>query len=182
MDGFGTKIVQLWLDSIEEQRTVPDYILMGSLGIEGISKKSFAKILSIYNIEELITIVEGNSISQLIKIPGVKEKTAQKIIEGVKENKKLITFLTEELNVIETKGVSNKARFSVCFTKIRDASKEKFIRECGGEVVDSISKSTTFLVVPSLDTSSSKIDKAKKYGIKIVPIDDLEATVAEYIK
>lgn len=182
MDGFGTKIVQLWLDSIEEQRTVPDYILMGSLGIEGISKKSFAKILSIYNIEELITIVEGNSISQLIKIPGVKEKTAQKIIEGVRENKKLITFLTEELNVIETKGVSNKARFSVCFTKIRDASKEKFIRECGGEVVDSISKSTTFLVVPSLDASSSKIDKAKKYGIKIVHIDDLEATVSEYIK
>lgn len=43
----------------------------------------------------------------------------------------------------------------------------------GGEVVDSVSKDTNILVVPDANTQSTKIEKAKKYGTFIVPIDDL---------
>ena len=100
----------------------------------------------------------------------------------MRENKELIKFLINELYIIETKGTRKTSKFSVCFTKVRDNAKEEFIRKCGGEVVDSVSKTTTFLVVPSLNSSSSKIDKAKKYGIKIVQIDDLESVISEYLK
>ena len=58
---------------------------------------------------------------------------------------------------------------------------EKFIIDNGGIVSDSLTKNTTFLVVPSLDTESSKVSKAKKYGIQIVHIDDLESTLLKYL-
>ena len=52
----------------------------------------------------------------------------------------------------------------------------------GGEPTDDLKKSTTFLVVPSLDISSSKVTKAKKYNIPVIPIDELEDTIKDYVK
>ena len=102
-------------------------------------------------------------------------------MERINSNKKLIKFLEDELDIISTKGTSNEKSFSVCFTKIRDMDLEKFIIANGGIVSDSLTKNTTFLVVPSLDTESSKVTKAKKYGIQIVHIDDLESTILNYL-
>jgi len=47
----------------------------------------------------------------------------------------------------------------------REEAKNK-VRELGGEVSDSVSKRTTFLVVGS--QAGSKLEKAKKLGVKII--------------
>lgn len=182
IDGFGIQSVSSWIDELNEHKTVPDYIVLGALGIEGASKKTFEKIMQKYSLDELMEIAENDLVSGLVIIPSIKDKTAKKIIDGLKENKKLIKRLEKILTILESKGVTNVPKFSVCFTKIRDNDKEKFIIAHGGEVSDTVNKNTTFLVVPTKDSSSSKIEKAKKYGIKIVPIDDIEATLAEYLK
>ena len=182
LDGFGIQSVSSWIDELNEHKTVPDYIVLGALGIEGASKKTFEKIMQKYSLDELMEIAENDLVSGLVIIPSIKDKTAKKIIDGLKENKKLIKRLEKILTILESKGVTNVPKFSVCFTKIRDNDKEKFIIAHGGEVSDTVNKNTTFLVVPTKDSSSSKIEKAKKYGIKIVPIDDIEATLAEYLK
>jgi DNA ligase (NAD+) len=182
LDGFGSKSVKSWIESINNKRTVQDYVLLGSLGIEGISKKTFEKIMTEMTIDEMLDAVEENKISSFVKIPTIQEKTAQKLMDGIKENKKLIKFLEKELTIVQSKGMINKGKYSVCFTKIRDDDKEKYIISTGGIVSDSLTKNTTFLVVPSLDTESSKVARAKKYGVKIVPIDDLESTIANYLK
>ena len=180
IEGFGTKSVLSWIDSINDKRTVQDYILLGSLGIEGVSKKTFEKIMVEMTIDELIDLVENNNISRLVSIPSIQDKTANKIIEGIKENKKLIDFLQDELTILSSKGGNDKL-YSVCFTKIRDEEKEKFIESTNGQVVDSLTKNTTFLVVPSLDIESSKVSKAKKYGIRVIQIDDLETAILTYL-
>lgn len=180
IEGFGTKSVLSWIDSINDKRTVQDYILLGSLGIEGVSKKTFEKIMVEMTIDELIDLVENNNISHLVSIPSIQDKTANKIIEGIKENKKLIDFLQDELTILSSKGGNDKL-YSVCFTKIRDEEKEKFIESTNGQVVDSLTKNTTFLVVPSLDIESSKVSKAKKYGIRVIQIDDLETAILTYL-
>ena len=182
IDGFGVQSVSSWIEELENHKTVPDYIMLGALGIEGVSKKTFEKIMAKYSLDELLEIVDNDLISGLVIIPSIKDKTAKKIIDGLKDNEKLIKKLRKILTVLESKGVENVPKFSVCFTKIRDIEKEKFIIKHGGEVSDGLTKNTTFLVVPSLDVSSSKIHKAKKYGVQIVHIDDLESTIADYLK
>ena len=156
--------------------------MLGALGIEGVSKKTFEKIMAKYSLDELLEIVDNDLISGLVIIPSIKDKTAKKIIDGLKDNEKLIKKLRKILTVLESQGVENVPKFSVCFTKIRDTEKEEFIIKHGGEISDGLTKNTTFLVVPSLDVSSSKINKAKKYGVQIVHIDDLESTIADYLK
>ena len=181
IDGFGEKMVMSWLDEIDSHRQVPDYVLLGSLGIESVGRRMFKKITEEYNLDELLDIIDNKEYSKLIQLSGIKDKTAKKIIDGLSGNLKLIKFLEKELNIIESKGLQ-KSNFTVCFTKVRDKEKEEFIRNMGGEPTDDLKKSTTFLVVPGLDISSSKVTKAKKYNIPVIPIDELEDTIKEYVK
>lgn len=180
IDGFGIRSVSSWIESIEKQRVVSDYVVLGSLGIEGISKKLFEKIMRQMTLSELLGIVDSKDVNKLIEIPGIQIKTAQKIIDGIKSNLKLIKFLKKELSIVDTYG-KQESLFSVCFTKIRDKDKENFIYSHGGIVTDSLTKDTTFLVVPDLSIESSKITKAKKYGIKIIHIDDMESEILAFL-
>lgn len=175
LDGFGTKSVRTWIDVLDPKTPVTDYTVFGALGIEGLSKKTFQKIFNELDINELMDIVDNKRMSELIQIPHIKEKTAEKLINGISSNKKLITFLMKKLNIIDTKGImSNNSKFTVCFTKINDKDKkemEPMIKNMMGEIVDNITKHTTFLITPSDETSSSKVSKAKKYNIPIITMD-----------
>lgn len=181
IDGFGDKMVSTWIEEIEKHMEVDDYLVFGSIGVEGVSRKTFEKILQVYNSEELMDIAEDVKISQLITIPGIKEKTAFKIVDGIRENKKLIKFLLKTLIVHETKGRQNDSKFSVCFTKVRDSEAEKYIKESGGTIDDGLKKTTTFLVVPDKSISSSKVTKAQKYNIPVVSIDELKDVINDYL-
>ena len=82
----------------------------------------------------------------------------------------MINFLEEELEIIPEPKI--KGNFSVVFTKIRDDVVEKFIKDNGGVVTDSLTKDTSLLIVPAIGVSSSKVTKAEKYGIPIVNVED----------
>lgn len=180
--GFGKTSVESWIQAIDNSRTVPDYVMLGALGIEGISKKTFSKILTKLTIDELVEACANNDIALLITIPSIKNITAKKIIEGINDNFKIIKKLKDnELTLLESKGKDTDGAFSVCFTKIRDEEKEKFIQQHGGVVNDNVTKNTTFVVVPDLNISSSKIRKAQAYNIPVIHIDDLEATITKYL-
>jgi NAD-dependent DNA ligase len=81
-------------------------------------------------------------------------------------------LLNDELN-IKISGGEKKGK--ICFTNVRDKEVEEKLELAGYEIVNSVTKDTTILVIPNGFTgSSSKIDKAKKYGIKILQIGDYE--------
>jgi NAD-dependent DNA ligase len=172
IDGFGYKLVNSWVHEIDAHREVEDYIMLGALGITGTSTKTFEKVCSLYNLDVILEIIENKELGKLMKVPSVKEKTASKILYGLRENKKLIEFLEKELTIIETKGQSGSSNLNVCFTKVRDSELEGVIKSAGGKVVDSVTKSTNILVVPSLSETSTKISKAKNLGIQIMSISE----------
>ena len=182
IDGFGEKSVVSWINEIEKHMEVDDYLVFGSIGVEGVSRKTFEKILQVYNSSELLEIADDGKFSKLITIPGIKDKTAIKIVTGIKENKKLIKFLLKTLTVHETKGSEADSKFSVCFTKVRDKELEKYVKDCGGTLDDSLKKTTTFLVVPDTSISSSKVTKAEKYGIPVIPINKFKDTIQVYLE
>lgn len=178
--GFGKKSVKAMIDEIESHMTVQPSVMLGSIGIESASTKTFKKILKHISYEDLIDMCEEKDVSKiyykLLEIPGIKDKTAARIINGIKDNLKLIEYLEEKLTILDEEGAS--AKYSVCFTKVRDEELEKFILSHSGEIADTFNKNVSILVVPMLGTESEKVKKAKKYNIPIVPIDKLK----EYIE
>ena len=178
ISGFGDISVDKMIEAIDSRKDVNSDTLLGSIGIEGIAHKTFSKILSTYTLDDLLDISKENDWESLVFVEGIGEKKAKKIIIGIESNRHLIKSLRKELNVThKNKTIPN---FSVCFTKVRNEELEKFIESIGGEIVDNVGKSTDILVVPKYGIQSSKVSKAEKYNIPIIPIDDVESYINNY--
>ena len=173
ISGYGINKINKIIDEIESHKDVIPSVLLGSLGIEGISTKTFENMLVYITMDEIIDLCKDKNIEFFTAIPGIKEKTSKKIVKGINSSRELISFLRKSLNVLPEPN-KNSSLFTVVFTKVRDNDLEDYIREMGGEVSNTITKSTNILVVPIKNISSSKVDKAKKYNIPIVTVDDLK--------
>ena len=170
LDGFGKQKVERFLSTIESSRTgFTDWMLLGAIGIEGSSQKTFKSIMNLYTIDDLMDMVDHEDYDLLTLVPGIGEKKAKKILKSLKHSKELLHNLLKYVEVEHE--TSHRNLFKVCFTKIRDKELEDFIEEKGGEVTDNVTNSTDFVIVPNLYVSSSKIEKAKKNNIPIIEID-----------
>lgn len=172
LPGYGKQSIKNILDEIENHRECTYSRMLGSIGIKDVSTKTFVKILKIFSFDELIELALNQNYDAFTIVNGIKDKTSEKIVRGIQENYKLIKFLEDELILHEDKRPQE--RFSVCFTKIRDKDMEELIESLGGVVSDSLTKKTDILVVPMKGIVSDKVAKARKYGISIIPIDELE--------
>ena len=170
--GYGSKKIANILDEIDNHREVIPSVLLGSLGIESVSTKKFKKILEYLTMGEIIEYSHDEISSVFECVPGIKEKTAKKIIDGINNSIHTINILVNELTVLNEPR--NTGDYSVVFTKVRDEDIEKWIEENGGTVSDNLTKETSILVIPTRGITSNKIDKATKYDIPIVPIDELK--------
>lgn len=180
--GFGEQSVSLIIDAIDANREVTDAQFLGALGIESVSQKTFEKVLSEIPYDTLIDeCINGNlkDISNMLcLVKGISDITANKIIFGLRDSEDIILDLEHELTLIPYR--SNKASFKVCFTKIRDNIMEKFISSIGGQVVDSLTKDTNLVIIPMRGVESSKVTKAQKYGIPVIPIEEAESYIKEH--
>ena len=170
--GYGKTSIANILDEIDSHRDCTYSQMLGAIGIKDVSMKTFAKILRIFTYDEVIELSLNQNYDAFTIVNGIKDKTSEKIVRGIQENQKLIDVLEEELNLREDKRVSGK--FSVAFTKVRDKDMESYIESIGGIVADSLTKNTDILVVPMKGITSDKVVKATKYGIPVIPIDELE--------
>ena len=170
LNGYGKNKVKNIIKEIESHKDVVPSVLLGSLGIEGISTKTFENILSYITIDEVISMCKDYNFELFTSIPGIKEKTTKKLIKGINSSRGLIEFLRKVLNVLPEPR-KNSSLFTVVFTKVRDEALEQLIRNMGGEVSNSV---TNIVVVQIKNISSSKVEKAKKYNIPIVTVDELE--------
>lgn len=188
LDGFGKKRTDNILKSIDDHREITDVEFLGSIGIEGVSKKTFSKILTLIPYDAIMENVIDDSVSSLFmtmsSIDGIGEKTALSILDYLEKNKELFEEFNKlivlgELNIITKDENSNNSKFTVCFTKIRDNHIEQEISRKGGKVVDSVNKDTTYLIVPDELTTSSKVTKANKYKTKIMTLESFREELSK---
>ena len=104
-------------------------------------------------------------------------KTMQSFLKGiapfyefVAKNRLKILPMEETIKPIGVKYAGMK----VCFTGVRDKELEAEIAAQGGEVVSSVSKNTTHLIVADHNSSSSKAVKARALGIPIFSIESFK--------
>ena len=132
----------------------------------------FKKVLSVMDLEKLLSMAKDGMLAPyLMGLSGFGEKTATRIQVGVMKKLLTIRFLLKEIQLKE-KVAPGKLKGKVCFSQVRDPKFESELISKGYEVTDSLTKMTDVLIVPSLDVTSSKITKAKKYGIQIYSLKD----------
>lgn len=171
LPGFGEKSYENIIKGINKRKIVYDYELLGSIGIQSIGIRIFKKILSIMDIYTVINLAVDDRLAiNLIGLPGFGEKTATRVEKGINSKIKTIRFLLNTLTLRE-KVDRSKLKGRVCFSQVRDAEFESKLMSNGYEVTDSLTKTVDILIVPNLNMTSSKITKAKKYGITILDIE-----------
>lgn len=161
---------------------IPLYKLIGAHSKErGIGVRKIKKIQQYYGKDKLLDIIYHNNSESMIKmyllpIEGFEEKTIAATIKVLHsfepffdQIKHFVTLLDDSSN---SNGVLQNEK--VVFTGFRDKQLQSQVEQAGGSVMSSVSGKTTIVVASDPNSSSSKLEKARNNGAKIVSIEQLK--------
>ena len=178
IDGFGQIKTKKIINEIESKRNLFDYELFGSIGINGLSIKTFKIIFQHIKMDDIINMINMKNFSllneKLIKINGIGESKSELLINYFKDSKKRSEFfkLLEEIKLESSFNKINNKK--IVFTGCRpDQELINYIQSKGYDYSDNWINSASYLVVPNKEYHSSKIDKADKHNVKIITINEL---------
>ena len=174
--GFGDKTAENIINSINKTNVINDYQFITCLNIADVGEEVAKLMLTQYSIEDLMLI---NRVEDLTKIKGIGEKTAIKVIEYFRNNLEYAMVLRSMFQIIDNKvNDNNESNGTVCFTGAMD-NPRKYYEEIALQKhftpVNSVSKDLTYLVVADLNSNSSKMQKARKYEINIITVEEFMA-------
>jgi len=171
---FGEKSVENIFASIEKSRKITLARFVVSLSIPQVGEETAIDIAENFG---TIEKVRNASVEDLQKINGVGDVVAQSLVTffADKENKKLVDNLLTQVKIEKTSSskLSGASKFSgltfvitgTLSSMSRDSAKDK-IRAFGGDISESVSSKTSYLVAG--ENPGSKFNKAQKLGVKII--------------
>ena len=176
LEGWKEKSLQNLKEGIEQSKKQPLYRLLVGLGIRlvgGTTAKLLVKQVS--HIRDFYNFTE----SDFTSLHDVGPKVANSLFEffNDEENKTIIDTLEKEglqlsqQNEAVIEGVLSGKSF--VFTGFRNEIYENKIIQMGGEISNTLSKKTSYLVMKSKGSGSSKEKKALDYGTEILDENDL---------
>jgi DNA ligase (NAD+) len=182
LDGFKIKKAQNLLDSLEKSKTVSLANFIYALGIETVGKKT-AKDLA----KEFITLenLMQASAERLIQMDEIGEIMAQTISQyfanpdNIKEIETLFSLGVKiEVQEKTLGGVlaGERVVLTGSLTDFKRSDASKIIESLGGEVLSSVTKNTTLVIAG--EDAGSKLEKAKKLGIKIIGEQEFKEIIA----
>jgi NAD-dependent DNA ligase len=185
LDGFGHLKTKKIVGEIESRRRLKDYELLGSIGIEGLSMKSFQLIFSKIKYQDFLNMIILKNLEllfgMLIKIDGMGPKKAELVLNYFNDTEKRIEFqkLLKELSIQSTYSESSvKENKRIVVSGFRPSeSEEREIENLGYEVSDSWSNKAKYLIIPDKDFVSNKVNKAVELGVPILYREDFINTL-----
>ena len=181
LEGFKQRKAEKMILAIENSKTSELRSFIFALGIEGIGKKTAKDLADEFGSVENLAAADEE---RLLQIPEVGEIIAKDVVnyfkdeENLSELKELFALgvkpFTEEKNLA---GVfaGEKIVLTGTLTSFTRSQASKIIEDNGGEVLSSVSKATTMVLAG--ESAGSKLDKAKKLGIKIIDEDEFKRLV-----
>lgn len=182
LERFGEKSAENIVREVSEKKKVTLPRFLYSLGVLHIGEETarlLAKQFPVDSIKLLIKKYKNLSLEDLQKAPDIGPKVAQSIYDWFNEarNIKLLEKLDKVGVSLESQKSSKKQTLlgksfvltGTLESMSRDEAKEK-IRELGGDISESVSKKTSYVIAGA--EPGSKLDKAKKLGIKIITEPD----------
>jgi DNA ligase (NAD+) len=159
--------------------TLADFV--GSMGVEGLGRREVESLVELgYDTLDKLLAIKSSDLSGK---PGYGNTKALNIKSALSDYKMDLLETAPALRIVAPKkieAVSDRfAGQAACFTGVRptDEEKELFMAN-GGSVVDSVSKKTTLLVQKEATSQSSKSEKAKELGIRVIGLADWKKMVS----
>ena len=168
---LGEKNARTMIDNLNAKITMPLHVFIGSLGIKGIGR-SICKSIVDAGYDTIGKMREAGEYD-IQEIPGMGELRAIEFTNGIVERMPIIqALLLNGVKISKPSAGSMKGK-SVCMTGFRDAEMTETIESKGGTVKSSVSKDLTYLVQKDASSKSSKSDKAREYGVRVISQDDM---------
>ena len=176
INGFGKRSVDLMLDNIEKSRHTSLVNFIVALGIPSIGLQNAKLVAKAYpNFKDLINDVYNTSYS-MPTISGLGDVATTNLCKYIYENREDLADLLKELNIYseETKHVDNDfingKIFCVtgAFKSMKRSELENIITTRGGKLSGGVNNKTDYLLTNDANSGSSKAEKAKKLGTKII--------------
>ena len=184
LEGFKKLKANNLLTAIENSKTVDFANFIYALGIDNVGKKTAKDFASKFgSLKELISATK----EQLLSIEEVGEIIADDVVKffSTPEN---LTEIDNLLNLGVKIGYPQKVKDGVfagekvvltgSLTDFTRDQAGKIIESLGGEVLSSVTKSTTLVLAG--ESAGSKLDKAKKLGIKIIDEEQFKLLINNY--
>ncbi len=184
LERFGDKSANNLITEIQSKKTISLEKFIYSLGILHVGEETALALakavtnnrLQIADPKLMLGVFLRFEINDLQSIPDIGPKVSQSIFDWFREkrNQKLIEKLDEvgiriksDMVTATSDKLSGKTFVltGTLETMSRDEAKQR-IRSLGGDISESVSKKTTYVVVGS--EPGSKAEKAKKLGVKIL--------------
>jgi len=172
-----------FLKDLHSKSVLPLHVFVGSLGIPMIGRSMCKRIVDAgYDTIESISVV---TVSELAKIPDLGPAKAEAFAIGFDKKAVLVNKLLKNgviiLPPIPASPVSRSVSLSVCMTGFRDPRMVQNIEKLGGTIKSGVSKDLSILVCKDPNSTSSKVIKAKKYGIDVKSIEEMREFIAMWL-
>lgn len=143
---------------------------------KGLGIIKISLVLDHHNINS-IDELQGLLLTQIIGVRGYDIKSADSFYDGIKPFIDFYNSISDYVNVDRSKEETDNSNGCmsgqlVCFTGFRNPEMENLIISEGGSVKNSLTKSTTILVVKDSSVATTKVQKAESYGIRVM--DEIE--------
>jgi DNA ligase (NAD+) len=172
LEGFREKSADNLFREIQSARKTSDRALLASLNIEGVGKNIAKSILEKYSLGELRKM----SAAELENISGIGPERSKGLSKELERQSEIIAELLDALDVSVTKTSDASENLkTICFTGKMPEKRSHYERlagTAGYKPVDSVTEKLSLLVVADINENSSKMEKAKKYGVKIIPLSE----------
>ena len=190
MEGFGKRSAEIYRKNIEATKSVKLAQFISGFNITDVGEKVVQRIID--NILAQDSTIKELTVMDLIKMDrarfvctGVGDVTAQKFAGGLDALKADMMDTMDYVEVIPEKqkvtgGIL--AGMSFCFTGAMShprSALEKMVEKNGGEVKSSVSGNLTYLVQADPNSTSSKSEKARKIGTKIITPEEFLEMIQE---
>ena len=178
LEGFKDKKAGNLLSAIEKSRTVPLDRFIYALGIEGVGKVAAADLAKSFGDMQSLRAADSQS---LVALDNIGEVTADTIVgwfednENLAELNRLLSYITPQTKKVISGGVL-AGQFVVLTGTLptyKRSAAQKIIEDNGGVCQSSVTSKTTLVLAG--EEAGSKLEKAKKLGIKIIGEDEFKA-------
>ncbi len=171
----GLKFAKKCYDTLHASKSIPLELLIASLNIPNLAVATATDIVQAGydSVEKVLSMTE----EELLGVQNIGKVTAKQVFDGLQERRHVILDLSGVLNikVSNTGPLSGK---SFCITgatsKPRKAV-EKMIMDSGGVVKSSVGAGLTYLITNETDTTSKKMQNAKKHGTEVITESQLNS-------
>ena len=177
LPGYGEDSARMIVDEMDKLRTREIQVssLMGALGISGISEKKCQKLFKVMPLDKMMKCKKEDLKWKLLDADNTGLATAETFCDFLFENKSLIKQLLSIMNVVTDRSWKG----NVVFTGSRDLELEKRIMDLNYEISNNVNSKTVAVVDFSYNHDSTKCKAAKKKGIDIIHVSEIDKLLKE---